>query len=335
LAALLIPLVRPALAAQGDLDQTFGAGGTVTTLFGPNDYATALVLQPDGKIVAAGRSAPSGSAYDFALVRYGPQGEVDTSFGTAGKVITDFGGEDFANALVLQPDGKLVAAGYKKASTDWWLAMARYLGEPPPTATPTPTPTPTPTATAPRLLLPLSVRPPPLGGGDFEDGPAGWTLEDAPLPARLTDEQSRSPARSLRLGDPGWSAPERCLGHLPLGRARASRQVLVPDRAGVNLSFWYRVFSQDKTVVNQGAVDTLDVWVDGALVFRGGYDGTELAGCGAARDQGWKPGGADLRAYRGKTVTLAFELWSREPDGRSEGYYNTYAYLDDVRIDPP
>jgi uncharacterized delta-60 repeat protein len=96
---------------DGSLDPDFGTGGRVLTAFGAGyDMAHALVLQPDGKIVAAGHRAGS----DFALARYLPDGQLDPAFGTGGKITTDFGGSDeVANALVLQPDGKLVTAGYR------------------------------------------------------------------------------------------------------------------------------------------------------------------------------------------------------------------------------
>jgi uncharacterized delta-60 repeat protein len=107
---------------SGILDPTFGAGGKVTTAVGSRSSAGAVTLQPDGKIVVAGRTT-SGSDYAFALVRYTSTGALDPSFGTGGIVTTPFG-EGFAGAraIVLQPDGKLVVAGI--AGTDF--ALARY-----------------------------------------------------------------------------------------------------------------------------------------------------------------------------------------------------------------
>jgi uncharacterized delta-60 repeat protein len=98
------------LDPNGTLDATFGAGGRVTTDFaGDDDQAFAVVLQPDGKIVAAGVAKTSRSA-DFALARYNANGTLDTTFGTGGRVTTDFAGDDDqAFAVVLQPDGKIVA----------------------------------------------------------------------------------------------------------------------------------------------------------------------------------------------------------------------------------
>ncbi len=112
--------------ADGSLDSTFGTGGKVITDFGgSDDWAAALVLQPDGKLVAAGFSGTDSA--NFALARYHPNGSLDSTFGTGGKVITDFGGSDLANALVLQPDGKLVAAGDRVDGAETHVfALARY-----------------------------------------------------------------------------------------------------------------------------------------------------------------------------------------------------------------
>src|SRR5438034_273599 len=106
-AVLTMPLA--ACANPGDLDPSFGTGGKVTTPSGSNGYINALVLQPDGKLVAAG-STSTGS-WAFALVRYTADGSLDGSFGTGGTVTTQIGSSNLAYALVLQPDGKLVAAG--------------------------------------------------------------------------------------------------------------------------------------------------------------------------------------------------------------------------------
>jgi len=113
--------------ANGSLDATFGTGGKVTTDFaGDDDAAFALVLQTDGKLVAAG-GAKTSTREDFALARYNADGSLDATFGTGGKLTTDFNGDDDeAHGLVLQPDGKLVAAGVAKTSRSNDFALARY-----------------------------------------------------------------------------------------------------------------------------------------------------------------------------------------------------------------
>lgn len=115
---------------DGSLDTSFGTGGIVTTSFpGQGSYAFALVLQSDGKIIAVGSAKNPANFYDFAAVRYLANGAIDTSFGSGGKVRTDFGATfDQARAAVLQPDGKIVAAGFtifnKCCSQDF--AVVRY-----------------------------------------------------------------------------------------------------------------------------------------------------------------------------------------------------------------
>jgi hypothetical protein len=78
----------------------------VTTDFDGNyDECTALALQPDGKLVAAGRAFVS-TGSEFAEARYDADGTLDPSFGAGGLATTDGGGlYDGALALVLQPDG--------------------------------------------------------------------------------------------------------------------------------------------------------------------------------------------------------------------------------------
>ncbi|OFZ67241.1 MAG: hypothetical protein A2V79_12495 [Betaproteobacteria bacterium RBG_16_56_24] len=112
---------------DGSLDTTFNTTGKVFTAVGAgSDYATAIALQPDGKIVVGGY-AFSGVDNDFALVRYDPDGSLDTTFNTTGKVFTAVGtGNDRANAVALQPDGKIVAAGYAYNGVNNDIALARY-----------------------------------------------------------------------------------------------------------------------------------------------------------------------------------------------------------------
>jgi uncharacterized delta-60 repeat protein len=95
---------------DGTLDPTFGTGGTVVTDLGGDDKAAAVAIQPDGKIVLAGRGVDNDD--DWALLRYLPTGALDPTFGSGGIVGTDFnGGEDWVGGLAIRPDGKIVVAG--------------------------------------------------------------------------------------------------------------------------------------------------------------------------------------------------------------------------------
>jgi uncharacterized delta-60 repeat protein len=112
---------------DGSPDTTFGNGGKLTTTFGgDNDWATSVAIQSDGKIVVAGNSS-IGTDSDFALARYNPDGSLDNSFGTNGKLTTDFGGhDDHGYSVALQEDGKIVVAGTSSNSTEINFALARY-----------------------------------------------------------------------------------------------------------------------------------------------------------------------------------------------------------------
>lgn len=115
---------------DGSLDTIFGTGGKVTTVFfGFNDGAAAVALQADGRIVVVGHAYPGGANDQFAVARYNPDGSLDASFGADGKVTTDFfGANDIGQAVVLQGDGKIVAAGmaYPAGSGIDEFALARY-----------------------------------------------------------------------------------------------------------------------------------------------------------------------------------------------------------------
>ena len=117
--------------SDGSLDTTFGNGGMVTTdFFGNEDDAFSILIQPDGKIVAVGSANDPATFYDFAAARYLSNGTIDTTFGVAGKVSTDFGDQNFdrARSAALQADGKIVAAGFAISQNGGVqnFAVARY-----------------------------------------------------------------------------------------------------------------------------------------------------------------------------------------------------------------
>jgi uncharacterized delta-60 repeat protein len=99
--------------ADGSLDTSFSGDGKQTTNFGgPDDGATGVAVQANGKIVVVGGASGAGTGgRDFAIARYNPNGSLDTSFSGDGKQMTAFTAFGGANAVALQANGKIVAAG--------------------------------------------------------------------------------------------------------------------------------------------------------------------------------------------------------------------------------
>lgn len=116
---------------DGSLDGSFGKGGKAIVDFDVNlnDYAAAASLQSDGKIVLVGTlRANALMISNFAVIRLGPDGTLDTSFGSGGRVVTpvDETAEDMATAVVIQPDGKLVVVGRTLGTNLDYQAVVRY-----------------------------------------------------------------------------------------------------------------------------------------------------------------------------------------------------------------
>lgn len=120
---------------DGTLVNTFGANGVAITDTDTMETGYDIALQADGKPVVSGTSGAPGFGVprDFLVVRYTTDGTPDASFGTNGVVITSIDVDfDDANALAIQPDGKIVAAGFVAHFTsggDNDLAIVRYLGD--------------------------------------------------------------------------------------------------------------------------------------------------------------------------------------------------------------
>jgi uncharacterized delta-60 repeat protein len=112
---------------DGTPDRSFDGDGKVTTSIGGyDDEGYDVAIQQDGKIVVGGFSNDSFGIGDFALLRYNSDGSLDTTFNGSGKVITDmeFNSDDGCLSLIIQPDGKILAAGYSTRNVN--IALARY-----------------------------------------------------------------------------------------------------------------------------------------------------------------------------------------------------------------
>ena len=110
---------RTFLSTAGSLDTSFGSGGQAVIALSNTglDLASEVIVQPDGKIVVGGRSAVPFRGMVF--LRLNPDGALDTTFGNDGKVRLDFGdGPSHVTSMALQPDGKIVAAGFLDREVD-------------------------------------------------------------------------------------------------------------------------------------------------------------------------------------------------------------------------
>lgn len=115
------------LDTNGILDNSFGQNGyVITAVVSSLNSASAIAIQQDGKIVVAGLAIIGYE--DFAVVRYNIDGTLDNSFGTGGKVTTAVGNSrDIANDMVVQPDGRIILAGYSyNGSTNNNTSLVRY-----------------------------------------------------------------------------------------------------------------------------------------------------------------------------------------------------------------
>jgi len=122
---LIVALAAPAQAMAGDLDPAFNGTGLRVTSFGGDDHALGVAVQTNGRIVAAGFTEKA-TGTNFAVARYTSAGLLDTAFNGTGKRTTDFGSDSFGQAAAIQPDGKIVVAGYTQNGANSNFAVARY-----------------------------------------------------------------------------------------------------------------------------------------------------------------------------------------------------------------
>ncbi len=114
------------LNADGSPDTGFGTNGLVGIPFDSfaNEMATAIVVQPDGKIVVGGSVEFGSPGWDFGIVRLNANGTLDATF-SGGKVKINVGGDDFVKAMLLQPDGKIVLTGTARPTPNTDVAVVR------------------------------------------------------------------------------------------------------------------------------------------------------------------------------------------------------------------
>jgi uncharacterized delta-60 repeat protein len=145
----LLGPARPAASADpapaGSLDPGFGQGGKVVVKppAEAGEWPGGQAVQPDGAVVVVGTAAPARNGYAFLLLRFLPDGRLDSSFGTGGRVWTDLVtlatplrgavvgdlalGSSSASAVVVQSDGRIVVGGSTQSGGTTAFAVMRYL----------------------------------------------------------------------------------------------------------------------------------------------------------------------------------------------------------------
>ena len=120
--------------SDGTLDTSFSGDGKVTTSFGESfpgftssDWARAVTVQTDGKILVTGYTDINGHGYDFGLVRYNANGTLDTSFDGDGKLTTALTAfDDYGLSIIAQSNGKILVAGISNNGSNDDFALVRY-----------------------------------------------------------------------------------------------------------------------------------------------------------------------------------------------------------------
>jgi uncharacterized delta-60 repeat protein len=112
--------------ASGAFDSSFGSAGRVVTSVGDLDEGRAVAIDPNGRIVVAGRTlAWSPWAQDGLIVAYTASGSLDATFGSGG-IVTVSGSETAARALAIDGNGRIVIVGYRAVGPGSDFAVARY-----------------------------------------------------------------------------------------------------------------------------------------------------------------------------------------------------------------
>jgi len=129
-AMILIVLPSVGMTAPGDLDITFNAPNGYVLYNGipdDHDYANGVAIQPDGKIIVVGKSQ-DGQMSDAVILRYNGDGTLDTTFGTGGAVVYNgpANAMDTANAVAIQPNGKIVVVGTARNIDNYDVLVLRY-----------------------------------------------------------------------------------------------------------------------------------------------------------------------------------------------------------------
>jgi hypothetical protein len=179
-----------------------------------------------------------------------------------------------------------------------------------------------------KVFLPIVMAPDPNWG--FELGNFTSWQHGGQLAQSVSTAMPHSGSYSALLGNPGYN----CY-NMPVGSAWLRRSVTVPSSGSPTLSFWYRIYTQDRNSILSDEYDLFAVYINGSDVVVKDANITYPFGCGTTHDLGWKQVVFPLSApndYRGQTIEITFYNYNRAPSGNYPERYNTYTYVDDVSV---
>lgn len=134
------------LTESGRLDTSFGSSGSMTIDIDRFDSATALAVDPSGRILVVGYSIDGTPAISYVMARLSDDGVLDPTFGSSGMIVGTLPGGDgsWANSIVLDPEGRLIVGFLREDQQGYSHVVLRFLGDG--TVDPTFTPIEMPTA---------------------------------------------------------------------------------------------------------------------------------------------------------------------------------------------
>ena len=176
--------------------------------------------------------------------------------------------------------------------------------------------------------------------GDFSQGLTAWQVDNSGLPAPSTvDSTTDGTAVDGLAALLGTASTSYGCSNVPLGRSGVSQVLQVPPTGG-QLKFRYFMITWDGASSGSHAYDAFEVYIDAVREYDDANRHPTLTNCNTRwrvpgpqnprpETTGWHEATLDLSAYSGQSITVAFRNYSR-----FDHYYNTYTYLDNVRLEP-
>jgi len=174
-----------------------------------------------------------------------------------------------------------------------------------------------------KVFLPIVMAPDSNWG--FETGNFTSWQHGGQLAQSVSTAMPHSGSYSALLGSPSYAC-----NSVPVGSAWLRRSVTVPSSGSPTLSFWYRIYTQDRNSILSDEYDLFAVYINGSDLVVKDANITYPFGCSTTHNLGWNYASFPLDAYKGQTIQITFYNYNRAPNGAQ--WYNTYTYVDDVSV---